>query len=76
MLTQTIHIISMLLNLFFPIKNTVPIKNRRQYHIGVLPNMFTFIEEELIEADSTHIKTKVIEKTIKYIFPKGLPRAI
>ena len=61
MLTQTIHIISMLLNLFLPIKNTVITKNNKQYHIGLSAKILTFIEEELTEADSMHIKTKVSE---------------
>ncbi|BDU81122.1 hypothetical protein SNUCP2_07900 [Clostridium perfringens A] len=61
MLTQTIHIISMLLNLFLPIKNTVIMKNNKQYHIGLSAKILTFIEDELTEADSMHIKTKVSE---------------
>ena len=61
MLTQTIHIISMLLNLFLPIKNTVITKNNKQYHIGLSAKILTFIEDELTEADSMHIKTKVSE---------------
>ena len=61
MLTQTIHIISMLLNLFLPIKNTVITKNNKQYHIGLSAKILTFIEDELTEADSMHINNKVSE---------------
>lgn len=70
------HIISMLLNLFLPIKNTVTMKNKRQYHIGVLENIFTFMEEALKEADSTQINIRVIENINRYRLPKGFPRTM
>lgn len=60
-LIETIHIISMLLNLFFPIRNTVIIKKNKQYHVGVSRKILTFIEVELTEADSIHTNIKVKE---------------
>lgn len=75
-LILTIDVIKTLLKPFLDIKSVVPIKNTKEYQIGVPINMFVWIALELTEADSIQTKIRPIEKTTKNKVPRGFPRVI